>query len=270
MSNHLISLAYTRDLRTSMRKAMLVLMADKASDDGSGIWAAKQTMADELCCSKQTVIDTIKGFITEGLVRECGQRKSPNGYTVEYHINIAAVEALPMVKCHADKGSRKLTGQSAGPVKEADLTSQPAGPKPSRTPHSSEAKASSPKSVEWHPLPDAWVPTRTLSANTQSCVDSWPPGALESELESFRAWAANAQPVRGKGLKKDWNDAFGNWIRSQHRDRYSRQQQRHQSDIRPRSRLLDALAAADEAIARSAFDEDHAGAWLALPPARTG
>ncbi len=144
MSNHLISLAYTRDLRTSMRKAMLVLMADKASDDGSGIWAAKQTMADELCCSKQTVIDTIKGFIAEGLVNECGQRKSPNGYTVEYRLNVEAMEALALVKCHADKGSRKLTGQPAGPVKDADRTSQPTGPKPSRTHLSSEAKASKP------------------------------------------------------------------------------------------------------------------------------
>ncbi|MES2904527.1 MAG: hypothetical protein V4696_10115 [Pseudomonadota bacterium] len=134
MSNHLISLAYKRDLRTSMRKAVLVLMADKASDDGSGIWAAKQTMADELCCSKQTVIDTIKGFVAEGIVSERGQRKSPNGYTVEYHLNVAVVEALPLVKCHADKGSRKLTGQPAGPVKEIDPTSQPAGPEPSLNP----------------------------------------------------------------------------------------------------------------------------------------
>ncbi len=131
MSNHLISLAYKRDLRTSMRKAVIVLMADKASDDGSGIWAAKQTMADELCCSKQTIIDTIKGFIAEGLVSECGQRKSPNGYTVEYHLNVAALEAISLVKCHANKGSRRLTGQPAGPVNEADLTSQPAGPEPS-------------------------------------------------------------------------------------------------------------------------------------------
>ncbi len=133
MSNHLISLAYTRDLRTSMRKAMLVLMADKASDDGSGIWAAKQTMADELCCSKQTVIDTIKAFVAEGLVSECGQRKSPNGYTVEYSLRVDALEALPLVKYHADKGSRKLTGQPALPVNEPDLTGQPAGPKPSLT-----------------------------------------------------------------------------------------------------------------------------------------
>ena len=223
MSNHLISLAYKRDVRTSMRKAVLVLMADKASDDGSGIWAAKQTMADELCCSKQTVIDTIKGFIAEGIVSERGQRKSPNGYTVEYCLNVAAIEALPKVKCHNGDRSSRTTGQSAGPVKDADRTGQPAGPKPSGTPHSGKAKASPQRAKPvdgFHALPDDWAPTRKLSDNCQAKVDQWPPGAFEDELESFRSWAANADPVRGKGLKKDWDDAFANWIRAQHH-RYS-------------------------------------------------
>lgn len=154
MSNHLISLAYKRDVRTSMRKAVLVLMADKASDDGSGIWAAKQTMADELCCSKQTVIDTIKGFIAEGIVQERGQRPSPNGYTVEYCLNVAAIEALPLVKCHSGNRSSKLTGQAAGPVKDADRTGQAAGPKPSRTILSGKAKASPQRAKGNFILPD--------------------------------------------------------------------------------------------------------------------
>jgi len=219
VSNHLISLAYKRDVRTSMRKAVLVLMADKASDDGSGIWAAKQTMADELCCSKQTVIDTIKGFIAEGIVSERGQRKSPNGYTVEYCLNVAAIEALPKVKCHNGDRSNRLTGQAAGRVKEADRTGQAAGPKPSGTPHSGKAKASPQRAKPndgFHPLPDEWEPTRALSDNCQAKVDQWPPGALQDELESFRSWAANAAPVKGKGLKKDWDYAFANWIRGQH------------------------------------------------------
>jgi hypothetical protein len=45
-------------------------MADKASDYGTGIWASKQTMADELEVSKQTVITTIKGLVADGLLVE--------------------------------------------------------------------------------------------------------------------------------------------------------------------------------------------------------
>lgn len=168
MSNHIISVAYKRDLRTPMRKSVMVLLADKASDDGSGIWASKQTMADELCCSKQSVISTIQDFISEGLLLELGRRKSPNGFTVEYGIVVDVLTDLPLVACHAHQ-SRRLTGQRAGPVKEVDLTSQPVGPEPSLTPLTSEAKASSVKRARAKSvfeLPD-WVPADAWGAFTE-------------------------------------------------------------------------------------------------------
>lgn len=126
MSNHLISTAYKRNLKTAMRKAVMVLLADKASDDGRGIYASKQTMADELCTSKQTVITVIKELQAEGLLKAVGKNKITAGYTVEYAINVAKLESLPLVKCHADRQSRGFTGQEALPVKEDDQTSQAA------------------------------------------------------------------------------------------------------------------------------------------------
>jgi hypothetical protein len=123
VSNHLISTTYKRELRTPMRKSVMALLADKASDDGSGIYASKQTMADELCCSKQTIIDTIKSFMADGLIVELGTRRAPNGFTVEYGIVVDALEALPLVRCHADREARKsgrLTGQPNRPVREID------------------------------------------------------------------------------------------------------------------------------------------------------
>lgn len=144
MSNHLISMAYKRDLRTPMRKALMVLLADKASDDGEGIWASKQTMADELNCSRQTIIDTIKGFIADEMLEEVGHRHATNGFTVEYKILVPALEAVPLVNCHATRrasgrvrdidGSGTWTGQRAGRVKEVDATRQTAGHKPPLNP----------------------------------------------------------------------------------------------------------------------------------------
>lgn len=133
MSNHLISETYKRQLGSMARKAVMVLLADKASDDGTGIWASKQRMADEIGTSKQTVITTIKSLVGDKLVREAGQRKSPNGYTVEYAINVAALRRLPLVKSHADDQSSTLTGQTALPVKEDDPTGQAALPDQSST-----------------------------------------------------------------------------------------------------------------------------------------
>lgn len=132
MSNHLISEAYKRQVGNMARKAVMVLLADKASDDGSGIWASKQRMADEIGASKQTVITTIKGLIDDGLLREVGQRKCTNGYTVEYAIVVSALLALPLVGFHAEQNgnnqSNTLTGQTALPVNDDDLTSQGALP----------------------------------------------------------------------------------------------------------------------------------------------
>ncbi|MFD0823440.1 hypothetical protein ACFQ0D_35145, partial [Micromonospora zhanjiangensis] len=131
MSNHLISATYKRDLRTPMRKSVMALFADKASDDGTGIYASKQTMADELCCSKQALLDTIKAFMLEGLLVEVGKRRVANGFTVEYGIVVDALEALPLVKCHADRAARQsisLTGQPAGPVNHLDRSTSLAPP----------------------------------------------------------------------------------------------------------------------------------------------
>lgn len=124
MSNHLISEVYKRQVGNIARKAVMVLLADKASDDGCGIWASKQRMAEEIGASKQTVIATLKGLIEDGLVRESGKRKCPNGYTVEYAINVPALRSIPLVKCHDDDQSENLTGQAASPVKEIDATGQ--------------------------------------------------------------------------------------------------------------------------------------------------
>ena len=152
MSNRLISEAYRRDLRTPMRKGVMALLADKADDDGTGIYASKQTMADELCCSKQAMLDTIKAFMGEGLLIEVGHRRAPNGFTVEYGIVVSALEALPLVKSHADRLARQsasLTGQRVAPVQEADRSTSltppvqqvdpnPPEPSPSKASPSSE------------------------------------------------------------------------------------------------------------------------------------
>lgn len=133
MSNHLTSAAYKRNLRTHTRKAVLLILADKASDDGSGIWASKQRMADELCMSKQTVINTVKAFMAEGLLREVSRKPCTNGYTVEYALDVPKLEALPLVKWHDDNQSKGWTGKADRPVNLLDGTSQPAGPDQSTT-----------------------------------------------------------------------------------------------------------------------------------------
>ena len=234
MSNHLISMAYKRDLRTAMRKSVMVLLADKASDDGAGIYASKTTMADELCCSKQTVIDTIRGFIDEGLLVEIGHRRNVNGYTVEYGIVVDALKRVPLVKCHADR-SEKLTGQAAGPVKQVDATGQAAGPKPSLNPlppsdpdgsdtpaadfskgDGSNLQKAQRTQAKGQRLPDGWTAPAVddLPPMARDLVRQWPAGAYAASCETFRLhWLSETRAI---GRKRDWTAALGKWLIGDH------------------------------------------------------
>jgi len=152
MSNHLVSTVYKRRLGSMLRKAVLALLADKASDDGRGIWASKQTIADELDCSKRAVIETMKALKDEGILRETGTHKVATGHTIEYAIIVEAVEALPLVESEkarqqrkADKGCATVTGEPDAPVNEAHGRGEPGAPKPplNLSPSTSDDKSSS-------------------------------------------------------------------------------------------------------------------------------
>ena len=45
MSNKISNLVQTKKIGSLTKKAILMYMADKASDDGSGIWVSKKNMA---------------------------------------------------------------------------------------------------------------------------------------------------------------------------------------------------------------------------------
>lgn len=211
MSNHLISEVYKRQVGNIARKAVMVLMADKASDDGSGIWASKQRMADEIGASKQTVIATVKALIEDGLLREHGQRRCTNGYTIEYAINVRALRALALVKSHEDDQSEDLTGQAASPVKKADPTSQ--APLPDRSEDLTQTPLNPPEPSKTHTkrthvIPDDWQPSAfSEGSKCAEVMDAWPPGELEAQLEHFTAHH------RGKGSRfVDWQDAWKTWV----------------------------------------------------------
>jgi hypothetical protein len=245
MSVRVMSAVWELNLPPS-EKLVLLALADCANDEGV-CWPSACTLARKSGQGERTVRRCVQSLISKGhLAQDLRSGTSP-----VYRVN----------PCHSG------TPAKSAPLPQRPQTPATLAPKPLGTVIRSEAKASSlTPANDWHPLPVGWVPTRPLSANTQAQVDLWPPGALESELESFRAWAANAPPQKGRGLKKDWDDAFGNWIRSQHRDRYSRQQH-HTRQSNP---TLDILRAANDAIARSEAGEGYSGAGLALPPPLTG
>jgi biotin operon repressor len=119
MSKHLVSLVYRKKIGSMMRKAVLSYMADRANDDGSGVWCSKGTIANEIEASRQGVITTIRSLVDDGLLIEDGQRKCQNGFTVEYRIDVKKLNALPFVT------GKDLDVSKIGPVNDDDMTCQP-------------------------------------------------------------------------------------------------------------------------------------------------
>jgi len=95
MCKHLVSLVYKKRAGSSVRKAVLGYMADRASEDGEGIYTSKGRIARETEFSHSAVKKAIREFVSEGLAVVTGERKHANGTTTIYALKKAAIEALP-------------------------------------------------------------------------------------------------------------------------------------------------------------------------------
>ena len=237
MSNKLITESYSRDLGTGVRKSIMLLMADKASDDGRGIYASKQTMAEELCWSKRVVQQTIAGLVTDGLLIISGSHPCRFGSTVEYAIDVDRLQSLPLVpsaaKAKAEKDRKEAEKLRAS---KEDETSPPKGGAPRSPvtikrgePHAPRGEPHAPKPplepLET-PLPpqtggkkkrfiisDDWtVPDlERLTDNAKAYAAQWPTGAYGSQAETFANWH------RGKGTRSaDWAALWASWVGNNH------------------------------------------------------
>lgn len=83
--------------RTSatVRKAVLVAMADRASDDGAGIWASQSTLAATAECSERVLRNVLVEFEREGLI---SRDEGGSHRTVHWRIIVTALDALPVTR----------------------------------------------------------------------------------------------------------------------------------------------------------------------------
>lgn len=122
MSRQVAALVYARKTGSAMRKSILAYMAERANDDGSGIWCSKQRIADEIEASRGAVITNIQEMVEEGLLVEVGKRRHQNGWTMEYSICLRKVAALPAAQ---KDDPFKIERVEAAPVQEDDATRNP-------------------------------------------------------------------------------------------------------------------------------------------------
>lgn len=217
MSNAVSTLVYSRLVGSMARKAVLGYFADRASDDGSGIWTSKQRIADEIECSKQTVITVIRGLIADGLVAEVGERRCGNGYTVEYRMVLEGIAALPLARPD-DAPVQKRTGPKLDRSNGLTPRGQTALPKPplnhqtpedacaSSSPQGAKKPAAAPRADRSKGKGRAWSlpPIAELPPHVAAIARQWPPGAYETHGEGHAAWLA-ANPRRRGNADEAWH-----------------------------------------------------------------
>jgi len=122
MSHIAAGLVQRRRTGSFASKAVLLFMAGFASDDGTGIWTSKTNIAADLEMSKRTVQRAVDALREQGLISQIGQRKCRHGFTVEYRIDLAAVEKLPSTRPEFEGRSDKSTGDTVTPQPKETTT----------------------------------------------------------------------------------------------------------------------------------------------------
>jgi hypothetical protein len=126
------TLCAERRFGSPVRKQIIMYLADKASDDGSGIWCSKGTIARQTELGETTVKRAISEFVSEGILIETGRRHCVNGYTTVYSINLGQIGLLGPIHDPDTGTGFRADGVQSGP---GTGTTEAGVPGPQRTPN---------------------------------------------------------------------------------------------------------------------------------------
>lgn len=208
MSRRLATLVYDRKVGSVHRKAILAYFADRASDNGKGVWASKQTIADETECGRSTVIKIIAEFVSEGLVTVAGERPCQNGKTIVYDLNVDAILALPATRNPSTSGTSPDQDPSTSgtpPVHQRDPKGSTSGTQTVLEPSLNQREAIASPKKRARALPENWVPSDANVAHALS--KNFTHEEIEDEANKFR----DHHLAKGTTFK-DWDAGWRTWI----------------------------------------------------------
>jgi len=129
MSFHVASICTDHQFGSAPRKQVITFLADKASDDGSGIWCSKGTVARCTELSKSTVKRVFQQFLNEGILIETGKRKNTHGFTATYCINLDRILELPLTKEEPETTEFTVTPVQGEPPRGVTVRPQGGSPR---------------------------------------------------------------------------------------------------------------------------------------------
>lgn len=165
------------------RKMILLNMAARANDDGSGVYAALPTIAGWCEIDARSVRRVCRDLEADGIISVVTQKKIKNGWVNDWQINISAIEALPLVKDELQKAREAKEVRRSTPDTKSPRTLCP--PQDVETPDTVSARTESP------PTPDT-VSAKSILETTSSSDTTYPQKkvvSLDSEFqEVWLSW----------------------------------------------------------------------------------
>lgn len=243
MSWQVLGLVARKTLGSAARKLVLLSMADKANDDGGGVWASMATIAAWADVSRDTAKRIVREFLDEGLIVQVGTRPCTNGVTVIYDLVLARIEALSdAVKPETAKSnSPKPTRGKMHPVQDA--------------PGADSTRCTEPHDPVHHAPPPGAPCTTNLSLNLSKNPLSLSPGGDEGGEKGAEA---NTE-AKGKPKPPVYTDDFEaawKWWPRKGRERSSKAKSFETWKEALRVYTLDGVRAAFRAYAREAQREN--------------
>ena len=209
MSNTVTHIAKRRVIGSSARKAVLMYMADNASDDGTGIWTSKSNMAMDLEMSRRTVQAHIAAMVEMGVVFVAGKRDCKNGYTIEYGIDLDALARMPCTRA-GDAPVQEMHGnprRRCTPTRAGDAHKPPIEP-PIEPPFSQvQAKSAQKRRNPKVPLPEDWHPDLGKAQRLMADLDL----SRDEMNYCFQRMKDHAHATDRRQV--NWDSAFANWVR---------------------------------------------------------
>jgi hypothetical protein len=180
MSFKVANLVRSRIIGSAVLKAVLLNMADRASDDGTDVFSSKATIVAETEVSRASVFRAVDQLVSMGLIIPVGERPCKFGHTVMYNLALDAIALMPQWRGDTE------ASDASNPALDAPRSNCiPA----ENAPHQSQGET--PTSLTVRPEPSL-EPSEELSKEQSNEGEAEAEGdARFRERENFQGWTAD-------------------------------------------------------------------------------
>lgn len=200
------ALAWAAEQKTGglATKSALLALANYADEYGCA-YPSTAAIAAFGEMDHKTATVALDRLVSAGLVTDTGERA---GRTKQVKVYRLALGSIPQTEAFQNR--KPPASSSKAPQKRVtDTVREPVPQKASP----SSARAKPEMRVKPARLADDWKPSRFADDTAaRAVIDQRGREWGRAALESFRAWAVNAEDKDGKGRKRNWQQAWAKWV----------------------------------------------------------